>query len=168
MGVRGVRSRPTSINKNVQRKKWLCCNYICDRSFGTAAKFICIHKFVFRAFVIVIAVFLDFTNSIGHARPFFATATSTWKFTTICELIHYQRLWNASEKNDRAAARWNSFEYVAAFDSVHFVLRCSSHFFRLFLLRLVAQRFILGKFQPFLCFCVIALNERNHFTKIPS
>lgn len=153
------------------RKKWLCCNYIWDRSFGSAAKFIYIHKFFFRSdiFFIVVLFNASFSPSRSTLRPFYMdiilwvfvcvyVAESAWKFTTICKFIHYQHLWNVrpawneqkrdvqkmAQKSQMHTHNWNSFEYVAAFYFAHFILHhsCWILFFYFFF-----------HFLAFLCKC---------------
>lgn len=86
-------------------------------SFGLATKFIYIHKLLFLVHLLLLLLSSSIISTLAtlHSAqpyffhilslsrslfefPFLYAHESTWKFTTICEFIYYQHIWNANRR----------------------------------------------------------------------
>lgn len=124
-------------------------------SFGLATKFIYIHKLLFSVHLLLLllssSIFLTLATlhihifsmfSLSLSLPFvfefpsMYSQESTWKFTTICEFIYHQHLWNVSQRERESgknydmhtrakAPRKMHLDRLVAFYFAHFALHHS-------------------------------------------
>lgn len=86
---------------NRKKKKWLCCNYIWDRqviglwpqsSFISIIFCCCFFCFVVHLLLLLLSSSMIQLHGNFFSLPSHSHSTalhSTWKFTAICEFIHY-------------------------------------------------------------------------------